>query len=287
MDDPPPEATELMDLISRSNAEWRMLVQRAKSKVAGPIDTSKYSKPAPSEIAKTIDHTLLAKTATQDQIDALCAEAKEYGFAAVCVRLEWVSRSVENLQGTGIAVACVVGFHEGTHPIPEMIAEARTAMEKGATELDIVINYPFLKHGRFSDAFQAIIMIRTASKQRLPEVKLKVILETSQLSRDDIIAGCVLACAGGARFVKTSTGFKGAGATVENVALMRAVVDSCSNGDVEVKASGGIRTADDCIKMIQAGATRIGASAGVQIVKEALGDSAGETEATDDASGDY
>ncbi|KAK2846397.1 hypothetical protein FQN49_005762 [Arthroderma sp. PD_2] len=271
MSEPSKEATELMELLSRTNAEWKALVQRTKSVLPDSIDISHYSKPAPTDIAKTIDHTLLATSATQDQIDALCAEAKEYGFATVCVRLEWVSRAVENLQGTNIGVACVVGFHEGTHPIPEMIAETKTAMEKGATELDMVINYPFLKDGRFSDAFQSVMMVRTASKEKQPEIKLKVILETSQLSRDDIIAGCVLSCAAGVDFVKTSTGFNGAGATVENVALMRAAVESCAKGAVEVKASGGVRTADDCVKMIQAGATRIGASAGVRIVKEALG----------------
>ncbi|KAF3482353.1 deoxyribose-phosphate aldolase [Arthroderma uncinatum] len=271
MAEPSKEATELMELISRPNGEWRALIQSARSALAAPIDVSQYSKPAPTDIAKTIDHTLLATSATQDQIDALCAEAKEYGFATVCVRLEWVSRAVENLQGTNIGVACVIGFHEGTHPIPEMIAETRTALEKGATELDMVINYPFLKDGRFSDAFQSVMMVRTASKEKQPEVKLKVILETSHLNRDEIIAGCVLSCAAGANFVKTSTGFNGAGATAENVALMRAAVEHCSNGAVEVKASGGVRTAADCVKMIQAGATRIGASAGVKIVKEALG----------------
>ncbi|DAA76808.1 TPA_exp: Deoxyribose-phosphate aldolase [Trichophyton benhamiae CBS 112371] len=280
MAEPSKEATELMELISRTDAKWRVLIQRAKSSVSGPLNVSQYPKPEPSDIAKAIDHTLLDQSATQDQIDALCAEAKEYGFAAVCVRLEWVTRAVENLKGTGIPVACVIGFHEGTHPIPEMVAEARTALEKGATELDMVINYPFLRSGRYSDAFQSVIMLRTSTKERRPVVKLKVILETSQLSRDDIIAGCVLSCAAGVNFVKTSTGFNGAGATVENVALMRAVVESCSNGAVEIKASGGIRTADDCIKMIQAGATRIGASSGIKIVKEALGDSNGEADAT-------
>ncbi|KAM5476822.1 putative deoxyribose-phosphate aldolase [Microsporum audouinii] len=280
MAEPSKEAVELMELISRTNPEWRALVHRAKSNVSGPIDVSLYPKPTPTDIAKAMDHTLLAPSATQDQIDALCAEAKQYGFTAVCVRLEWVSRAVENLQGTGIKVACVIGFHEGTHPIPEMIAETRTALEKGATELDMVINYPFLKAGRYSDAFQSVIMIRTATKERRPEIKLKVILETSQLSRDEIIAGCVLSCAASVDFVKTSTGFNGAGANAETVALMRAVVESCSKGAVGIKASGGIRTAEDCVKMIQAGATRIGASAGVNIIKEAQGGANGETDST-------
>lgn len=249
-----------------SNEGWVSLFYKVKDTLEEPIDTSKYPAPDdPSLIAGTIDHTQLALSATKDQIDTLCTEAREYKFATVCVRLTHVERAVENLRDSGVGVACVVGFHEGTYSTEEKAAEARDAVGKGSTELDMVINYAWLKEKRYMDVYEDINAVRKAAGPR-DKVALKVILETSQLSRDEVIAASVLACLGGANFIKTSTGFNGPGASVENVALMRAVAEEVRPG-VEVKASGGVRTGDDCIKMIQAGASRIGASAGVKIAQ--------------------
>jgi deoxyribose-phosphate aldolase len=243
--------------------EWKTLISSVKDSLPS-IQHALY--PAPKDaasIARTIDHTQLSLSATQDQIDVLCSEAREHNFATVCVRLNYVSRAVTNLSGTDVGVACVVGFHEGTQSTAEKVAEAREAVQAGASELDMVMNYPLLKAGRFSETYADIRAVREAAGD---EVGLKVIIETSQLSRDEIIAASTASCLAGADHVKTSTGFNGPGASVENVALMRAVAEGVKRG-VKVKASGGVRTADDCIKMIQAGADRIGASAGVKIVQ--------------------
>jgi deoxyribose-phosphate aldolase len=133
----------------------------------------------------------------------------------------------------------------------------------------MVMNYPWLQAGRYGEVYADIVAVREAASAAAIEgpITLKVILETSQLSHDQIVAGCVISCLAGADFVKTSTGFNGAGANPENVALMRAVVETVKKG-VKIKASGGVRTAEDCLKMLRAGAERIGASAGVNIVKE-------------------
>ena len=213
-------------------------------------------------LAQAIDHTLLKLDANEAQIDSLCEEAKKYNFKAVCVRLNWVKRAIHNLRDTSVHVACVIGFHEGTHPTWEKVLEATRAAAEGALELDMVINYPSLKAEKFREVYEDIVAVSQAATSL---VKLKVILETSQLSRSDIIAGCVIAEIAGADFVKTSTGFCGSGATLENVRLMRSVV-----GDrLKVKASGGIKSTRDCIGMMEAGASRIGTSNGVAIVEGA------------------
>ncbi|WEW57551.1 hypothetical protein PRK78_003018 [Emydomyces testavorans] len=247
-----------------SNEDWSSLIRQIKASLPSPIPISTRPVPEPASIAQTIDHTQLSLSATQSDIDALCAEARQYNFAAVCVRANYVSRAVQNLEGTSIGVACVVGFHEGTHSTAEKVSEAKEAVQKGANELDMVMNYPLLKEGRYMEVFEDIFAVRNAAR----DVRLKVILETSQLSKDEIIAGCVVSCLAGADYVKTSTGFNGPGASAENVALMRAVCDLV-NKHVKVKASGGVRTAEDCVRMIQAGAERIGASAGVKILEDA------------------
>jgi len=257
----------------KTNEEWASLISQTKSSLPPTIQTTGYPPPPPSSIPATIDHTLLSLSATESQIDMLCAEAHENGFAAVCVRLKHVARAVESLgPASAVRVACVVGFHEGTYSSAEKAAEATEAVRLGATELDMVINYPLLLDGRFTDVYRDIVAVRNAAADNKP-VLLKVILETSQLSSDRIVAGCVLSGLAGADFVKTSTGFNGPGASVENVALMRAAVDALSTHGIKlkVKASGGVRTAGDCVKMIRAGADRIGASAGMKIVSELAG----------------
>ncbi|PGH10561.1 deoxyribose-phosphate aldolase [Helicocarpus griseus UAMH5409] len=254
-----------------TDSEWSTLISQTLTNLP-KIDTSKY--PAPEKpllfIPKTIDHTQLSLAATEAQIDTLCSEAIKYAFATVCVRANYVPRAVSQLKGSDIGVACVIGFHEGTYSTAEKVAETEAAVRDGATELDMVINYPLLKEGKYTEVYDDVLAVRKASKPADASgaaVGLKVILETSQLSREQIVAGSLISCLAGADFVKTSTGFNGPGASVENVALMRAVCEAVRKGG-KVKASGGVRTAEDCVKMIRAGAERIGASAGVKIVEE-------------------
>ncbi|KAL8878323.1 MAG: hypothetical protein Q9192_008476, partial [Flavoplaca navasiana] len=182
---------------------------------------------------------------------------------SVCLRLKWVERAVRNLQGSGVVVACVVGFHEGTHSVSDKVKEASQAISAGALELDMVINYPLLKQQKYSQVYTDVAAIRNVAPH---PIVLKVILETAQLTQFDIIAGCKVSDAANADFVKTSTGFGGQGATVENVRLMKSIISS----HMKVKASGGVKTVNECVSMMEAGAERIGTSNGVWIMKEAL-----------------
>jgi deoxyribose-phosphate aldolase len=253
--------------IPTSDVEWAALISTQEDMIPDLLPV--YPIPSLSTISRVIDHTQLAPSATDSQIDALCAEAQKYKFATVCVRLGHVARAVQNLKDTpAVGVACVVGFHEGTYPTSVKVDEARNAAAFGASELDMVINYPLLKEGKYTSVYEDVVAVRRAAPS---PVQLKVILETSQLSRDEIIAGSVISCIAGAGFLKTSTGFNGPGASVENVSLMRASIELLGKG-CKVKASGGVRTAEDCLAMLRAGADRIGASAGVKIMKELEGD---------------
>ncbi|KKZ60576.1 deoxyribose-phosphate aldolase [[Emmonsia] crescens] len=266
--------------IPATDSEWSTLISQTLADLP-QINITNYPPPADplTSIPKAIDHTQLSLTATEAQIDTLCTEAIKYNFATVCVRANYVSQAVVRLKGTSIGVACVIGFHEGTYSIADKVSETQGAILDGASELDMVVNYPLLKEGKYTDVYEDVLAVRKASEPT-PEggnvarkVGLKVILETSQLSREQIVAGCVISCLAGADFVKTSTGFNGSGASVENVALMRAVCETFGSG-VKVKASGGVRTAGDCVNMMRAGAERIGASAGVKIVEELSGNGA-------------
>jgi deoxyribose-phosphate aldolase len=253
--------------IPTSDLDWAALISTLKDGL--PEAPTVYSTPTTSSIAKTIDHTQLSPTATEADIETLCAEAREYHFATVCVRLPHVDHAAYHLRETpDVGVACVVGFHEGTYKTEEKVEEAKHAVKRGASELDMVINYPLLKQGKYIQVYDDVHAVRKAAPS---PTKLKVILETSQLNREEIIAGCVISSMAGADFVKTSSGFNGSGASVENVRLMRQTVDMLGKG-CKVKASGGIRTADDCIAMLKSGADRIGASASVKIMKEVAGD---------------
>jgi deoxyribose-phosphate aldolase len=249
-----------------NNAEWGAVISSYKDQL--PEVYPVYQTPLPSSVNRYIDHTQLSLDATEEDIDKLCAEAAKYNFAAVCVRLRHVRRAVTNLQGSPeCTVACVVGFPEGTHDTMEKEKEALDAAELGASELDMVINWPKLKGGQYMDVYADVLEVRKGAPS---PVKLKVILETSQLTKDEIIAGSVISSMAGADFVKTSTGFKGAGANVDDVAMMRAVVELIGRG-TKVKASGGVRSAEDCIKMLKAGADRIGTSSGVNIINQLAG----------------
>jgi deoxyribose-phosphate aldolase len=214
----------------------------------------------PGDLARYIDHTLLRPEATAADIDRLCTEAREHGFAAVCINPTWVRRAAEQLRGTKVAVASVIGFPFGAATTDVKALEARRAIRDGAREIDMVINIGALKSGMYEVVRDDIARVSDACREA--GAANKVIIETSLLTDEEKVIACRLAVQAKADFVKTSTGFAGGGATVFDVALMREAVGP----KLGVKASGGIRTADDVEDMIAAGATRIGASAGVSIV---------------------
>ena len=212
-----------------------------------------------AETARYIDHTLLKPEATPAAFDQLCEEALRYGFKAVCVNSGWVSYVVEKLKGTKIAICSVVGFPLGAMHSRCKAFEARKAIEFGARELDMVLNIGAMKAGDLNAVGEDILAVRHEARH---QILLKVIIETCLLTNDEKITACELAQKAGADFVKTSTGFSTGGATVEDVALMRKTVGP----QMGVKASGGIKDFETAASMIAAGATRIGAGAGVAIV---------------------
>lgn len=214
----------------------------------------------PADVASYIDHTLLKPGATGPEIDRLCEEARRYNFAAVCVNPVWVRRARENLQGSKVGIASVVGFPLGANATEIKVMEARRALREGAREIDMVVNVGMLKEGDY-EAVETDIA-RVADACREVGAVCKVIIEAGLLTDEEKVIACQLARDAKADYVKTSTGFGAGGATVYDVALMRETVGPAMG----VKASGGIKTADDVEQMIAAGATRIGASAGVSIV---------------------
>lgn len=230
----------------------------------------------PKAIARLIDHTLLKPAATRDQIAELCDEARQYRFASVCVNPAYVRQCADRLAGVDdVAVCTVIGFPLGA-TLPEVKAfEAERAIAAGATEVDMVQNVGALKSGDSEYVQRDIAAVVEVAHQH--GAICKVILETALLTDDEKVRACEIAKAAGAVFVKTSTGFGPGGATVEDIALMRRTVGATMG----VKASGGVRTFADLQAMVDAGATRIGASAGVQIVREAAGDASGTDAASD------
>lgn len=210
-------------------------------------------------LAKYIDHTLLKADATPEQIRKLCAEAEEYQFASVCVNSCYARLAHDCLRGRGVAVCCVVGFPLGAMTPRAMAYEARCAAEDGATEIDMVLPVGALKAGDDETVRETIGAVVEAVTGR---AIVKVILEACLLTDAEKVRACQLAESVGAAFVKTSTGFSSGGATEHDVALMRRSVTSA----VQVKAAGGIRDRETALRMIAAGADRIGASAGIQIV---------------------
>lgn len=212
-----------------------------------------------TNVAKMIDNTLLKADSTKDQIEKICAEAKEYNFASVCVNPAWVKTSSELLNGTEVKVCTVIGFPLGASTPETKAFETKNAIENGATEVDMVINIGALKGRDLELVERDIRAVVDAAKGK---ALTKVIIETCLLTDEEKIKACELSVKAGADFVKTSTGFSTGGATVEDIALMRKTVGP----DLGVKASGGVRSAEDAEKMIKAGATRIGASSGAAIV---------------------
>ena len=214
------------------------------------------------KLNKYIDHTLLKADATQESIKELCRQAKEYDFMSVCINSSNIELAKEELKGTDVKICTVIGFPLGATTTESKVFETTDAIEKGADEVDMVLNIGALKSKNFDIVLRDISEVAKAAhnKGRI----LKVILETCLLEKDEIIKACQLSKEAGADFVKTSTGFSTGGAKEEDVALMRKTV-----GDLMgVKASGGIRTLEKARLMIENGATRLGVSAGVQIMEE-------------------
>jgi deoxyribose-phosphate aldolase len=216
--------------------------------------------PQDQALARMIDHTLLKPDATAADLDKLCDEAVRFGFASVCINPVWVSRAARHLKGTGVAVASVIGFPFGATLSEIKAHEARRVIRDGAREIDMVINIGALKSG-LNDLVRADVAAVSDACHESGALN-KVIIETALLTDQEKVIACRLAKEAKADFVKTSTGYAAGGATVFDVALMREAVGP----RIGVKAAGGIRTKADVEEMIAAGATRIGASAGVKIV---------------------
>ena len=212
----------------------------------------------PADLAPYIDHTLLKPEATPAQVREICRQAVEHRFASVCVNPIFVKLVATELAGSGVATCSVVGFPLGATPTAAKVAETRVAVADGATEIDMVVAIGMLKAGELDYVRDDI----AETKRATGTGRLKVIIETCLLTDAEKETACRLAKEAGADFVKTSTGFSTGGATTDDIALMRRVVGP----DLGVKASGGIRTFDQAEAMIKAGATRIGASAGVAMV---------------------
>ncbi|HHT39413.1 MAG: deoxyribose-phosphate aldolase [Acholeplasmatales bacterium] len=207
---------------------------------------------------KYIDHTKLGPTVTKEEIIKLCEEARKYDFMSVCVDPIYVSLAKKQLENSGVLVCTVVGFPHGTSTTKIKFLETEEAILAGADEIDMVINQNALKNKDYDYLLKETQTVKSA----VGDKTLKVILETSNLSKEEIVKACLIAKEARADFVKTSTGFSRGGATVEDVSLMRETVKT----DLGVKASGGIRTYEDAQAMIEAGANRIGASQGINIV---------------------
>lgn len=220
-------------------------------------------RPQDGDIARLIDHTLLKPDASQDQIAQLCYEARTHNFASVCINPTHVKLAAQLLKGSAVDVCTVVGFPLGASPATVKAYETQQALRDGATEIDMVINVGALKSQDYKHVFEDIgAVVRTAHSGN---ALVKVIIEAALLTDEEKVIACQLCKAAGADFVKTSTGFGPGGATVADVVLMRRVVGP----KIGIKAAGGVRSYSDAQEMIAAGATRIGASAGVAIVAEA------------------
>ncbi|MEQ6123356.1 deoxyribose-phosphate aldolase [Pseudotenacibaculum sp. MALMAid0570] len=210
-------------------------------------------------ISKYIDHTLLKATTTKEQILQLCKEAVEYNFYAVCVNGCYVSLAKEYLKESNVKVAAVVGFPLGAMDVKSKVAEALNCMANGADEIDMVLNIGLLKSGDYEAAYEELKIM----KETIGNKVLKVILETCYLTKEEIITASNLALKANADFIKTSSGFGTGGAELEDVKLMKEIVGE----KAQVKASGGIKDYTIALKFIEAGATRLGTSSGVKIIK--------------------
>lgn len=246
-------------------------VRRVVSAGASRISSKLGAIPADTNVGRMIDHTLLKPDTTSAEIAQLCHEARTYHFASVCINPTYVKLSADLLKGSDVKVCTVIGFPLGATPPEVKSYETQQAIRDGATEIDMVINVGALRSGDYKLVLKDVATV--VNTAHAANAICKVILETSKLNDEQKVVACQLAKVAGADFVKTSTGFGGGGATVADVSLMRYVVGH----DMGVKASGGVRSLQDAQAMIAAGATRIGASAGVKIVKETLGQSVSDS----------
>ncbi len=247
--------------VSKKEDEFSAVMQDEQMRIGTTIGVRDVKE----EVGGYIDHTLLNPDATREEIVELCQEAKEYGFASVCINPAWVSLCNQLLQGTDVKVCTVIGFPLGATTTATKVQETREAIANGADEVDMVMNVGALKEGDTDYVRRDVAAVKEAAGNRI----LKVILETGLLSESQIAEACKLCKQAGADFVKTSTGFGPGGAKMNDIALMRRVV----GGEMGVKASGGVHNFQEAVDMISAGASRIGASAGVSIVS---GGEAGE-----------
>lgn len=216
------------------------------------------------KLNKYIDHTLLKAAATEAQIIKLCQDALQYDFYAICVNGCHIPLAAKQLNGSDVKIASVVGFPLGAMSPQAKAFEAQNAIENGANEIDMVISIGALKDAKYDDVFSELSQLADLCHSH--DAALKVILETCLLTDEEIIKACELCVKANADFVKTSTGFDAGGATIEDIKLMKRAV----SGKAKIKASGGIRTLQDALKFIDAGADRLGCSAGVTIMEEAL-----------------
>lgn len=258
--------------VSASQTDLERIAKRVQELLASqgnPPIAATVSRPgfSPAQIAQLIDHTVLRPDTTRADIEQLCREARQAKFYSVCVNPTWVSLARQLLEGSTVKVCCVVGFPLGAQPPETKAMEARAAIRAGAKEIDMVINVGALKSGDDEMVLRDIRGVVEACRDG--SAKCKVIFETSLLTNEEKARACELSVKAHADFVKTSTGFSTGGATVEDVSLMSRIVRDKGLG---VKASGGVRSLADLLKMVAAGATRIGTSSGLKILKEASGE---------------
>ena len=249
-----------MSAIPSTDAEWAQKIANMKQKLPKP---SLSQPPIPTQVNRTIDHTLQTSPVEDSQIDKLCKEALEYEFAAVCVRPEHVARAASHVKGSNTAVACIVGFPEDAHKTAEKVQEAKEAVAQGATELDMLIRYDLVKEGRYTEVYKDIHAVRKAAPS---PIILQAILEASELDSDQLIDATLVSCMAGSDFIKTSTGRDG-GASTEHIKLMHHAAQMCGCS-CSIKASGGIHNSVNLLRMLKAGAYRIGTPDGVKIMQE-------------------
>lgn len=246
-----------------SDADWEKFISTTHA--ALPSEFKVYHSPRAGDIHRAIDHTQLPRAESDEIVDNICSEAHYHSFAAVVVRPKYVRRAVQNLERwPNIAVSCVISYPEGTANTIEKEEETHFAVEQGATEIGLVLNRQHLKDRKYTAIYGEIMEVQKAAP---PPIKLKVTLETPELTHDEIVAGSVIVSVAGADFVQTSTATKNQNPTFETIGLMRTIADTIGKG-TKVKASGSFTTADQCIQIMKAGADRVTSVESMAILQE-------------------